>query len=287
VDIVVRRLDDPAFMGTSGAFAVILNCVADDKHIVLIHGSWSRGEQLARARAAFEERGYAAHTPTLRHHELPLREGAMKIASLSLRDYTDDLVAFVNSLNSPPLLIGHSTGGLLAQLVAARTRHAGLVAACPAPAAGIFGTNPTNLRMSLPWFLRPRPWAKPVYTPTSERFRRWIANTQTEDIAREIYDGLVCESGRANCEIALAVAKLSKATVVDFAAVTTPVLVLGGECDRIVPAGVVRQTAARYQHGTYVEIPRSDHMVFSGAVLPVTVGHIHDWMATNQVLAIA
>jgi pimeloyl-ACP methyl ester carboxylesterase len=85
--------------------------VAEAKHVVLIHGSWSRGEQLALARAAFEERGYTAHTPTLRHHELPSHEGAMKVASLSLRDYTDDLVAFVNSLDSPPLLIGHSMGG--------------------------------------------------------------------------------------------------------------------------------------------------------------------------------
>ena len=70
----------------------------------------------------------------------------MKIASLSLRDYTDDLVAFVNSLDSPPLLIGHSMGGLLAQRVASRTRHAGLVAACPAPAAGILGATRTSLR---------------------------------------------------------------------------------------------------------------------------------------------
>jgi pimeloyl-ACP methyl ester carboxylesterase len=285
VSSLSKQLD--AYGALSGALAVILSFVAEAKHVVLIHGAWSRGEQLAPARAAFEERGYTAHTPTLRHHELPSHEGAMKIASLSLRDYTDDLVAFVNSLDSPPLLVGHSTGGLLAQLVAARTRHAGLVAACPGSAAGIYGTTPTNLRMSLPYFLRPRPWAKPVYPPTLEQFRRWIGNTQTEDTAREIYDGLVCESGRAMCEMAVAVAKLSKATVVDFAAVTTPVLVMGGECDRIVPAGVVRQTAARYQHGTYLEIPRSDHMVFSGAALPVTMGHIDDWIARNHVLAIA
>jgi pimeloyl-ACP methyl ester carboxylesterase len=266
---------------------VTLGLMSETKHVVLIHGSWSRGEQLAPAREAFEERGYTAHTPTLRHHELPMQEGAMKIASLSLRDYTDDLVTLVNSLDSPPLLIGHSTGGLLAQLVAARTHHAGLVAACPAPAAGIFGTTPTNLRMSLPWFLRPRPWAKPVRPPTSEQFRRWITNTLTEDIAREIYDGLVCESGRANCEMLLAAVKLSKATVVDFAAVTTPVLAIRAECDRIVPSGVVRQTAARYQHGTYVEIPRSDHMVFSGAALPVTMSHIDAWIASNHVLSSA
>jgi pimeloyl-ACP methyl ester carboxylesterase len=261
--------------------------VSDTRHVVLIHGSFSRGEQLAQARAAFEQRGYTAHTPTLRHHELPPREGAMKVASLSLRDYTDDLVAFVNSLDSPPLLVGHSLGGLLAQLVAARTRHAGLVAACPGPAAGVFGITPTALRACLPHVLRPRSWSKPWCPPTFEQFRRWIANTQTEDVAREIYEGLVCESGRYLWEVLLAVPRLSKATVVDFAAVTAPVLVMGAECDRIVPAGVVRQTAARYQHGTSVEIPRSDHMVFSGTALPVTMGHIGDWIARNQVLAIA
>jgi pimeloyl-ACP methyl ester carboxylesterase len=211
----------------------------------------------------------------------------MKVASLSLRDYTDDLVTFVNTLNSSPLLIGHSMGGLLAQLVATRTRHAGLVAACPAPAAGILGTTLTNLRMSLPYFLRPRPWAKPVYPPKLDRFQRWIANTQTEDIAREIYDDLVCESGRVNWEMLLAAVRLSEATVVDYAAVTTPVLAMGGEYDRIVPAGVVRQTAARYERGTHVEIPRSDHWVFSGAALPVTMGHIDDWLVRNQLLSTA
>ena len=258
--------------------------MCDTKHVVLIHGSWGRGEQLAAARAAFEERGYLAHTPTLRHHELPSDEGATRVAALSLRDYTDDLVTFVNSLDSPPLLVGHSMGGLLAQLVAARTRPAGLVAACPGPAAGILGATRTTLRMSLPHLLRPRSWTKPWRTPTFEQSRRWIANTQTEDVAREIYDGLVCESGRYLWELLLGAPRLSKAAVVDFAAVTAPVLVLGAECDRIVSAGIVRRTAARYQHGTSVEIPRSDHMVFSGAALPVTMSYIDDWMARNHVL---
>jgi pimeloyl-ACP methyl ester carboxylesterase len=259
--------------------------MSDTKHVVLIHGNWGRGEQLAAARAGFEERGYTAHTPTLRHHELPMRDGAMKIGSLSLRDYTDDLVRFVNSLDSPPLLVGHSMGGLLAQLVAARSRHTGLVAACPAPAAGINASTPANRRMARPYFLRLRPWTKPVPPPKFEQFQEWIANTQTEDTSREIYDGLVYESGRAQCEMLLAALKLSKATVVDYAAVMTPVLVIGGECDRIVPAGAVRQTAARYQHGTSVEIPHSDHMMFSGVTLPVTMRYIDEWIASNHVLS--
>jgi len=238
---------------------------------------------LAGARAAFEDRGYTAHTPSLRYHDLPPHQGAMKIASLSLRDYTEDLVAFVNSLDSPPLLVGHSMGGLLAQLVAARTRHAGLVAACPAPASGITGSStPANRQMSRPYFLRLRPWAKPVRPPTFEQFRHWVANSQNEGTAREIYEDLVCESGRAQCEMLLAMLKLSKATVVDAAAVKTPVLVIGGEYDRIVPPEVVRQTAAQYQHADIVQMPRSDHMVFSGASLPLTMSHIDDWLFRNQ-----
>jgi pimeloyl-ACP methyl ester carboxylesterase len=144
--------------------------MAETKHVVLIHGSWSRGKQLAAARAAFEERGYTAHAPTLRHHELPAQEGAMKIASLSLRDYTDDLVALVNSLDSPPLLVGHSLGGLVAQLVAAHTRQAGLVAACPAPAAGIVAITPTSVRAFLPHLLRPRSSTKPWRPRRSSSF---------------------------------------------------------------------------------------------------------------------
>jgi pimeloyl-ACP methyl ester carboxylesterase len=280
---VLSALSDP--------LGVILSFMSDTKHVVLIHGAWARGGSWGPARAAFEERGYTVHTPTLRHHELPLQEGAMKIAPLSMREYTDDLVALVDSLDSPPLVVGLSLGGLLAQLVAARTRHAGVVAACPIPPAGIFAATPTTLR-SLGsiygrHFLQPRPWAKPLYPPTWERFRRWIANAQTEETAREFYVDLVCEPGRAFCEIFFSFLDRGKATTVNFSAVATPVLVIRGECDRVVPPQVAPKTAAQYQRGTYVEIPRADHLVFSGEALPVTMGRIDDWIVRNCVLDFA
>ena len=107
-------------------------------------------------------------------------------------------VALVESLDSPPLLIGHSLGGLVAQLVAARTQHAGLVAACTAPAAGIFSMYPSTARIFLGHYLQPRPWDKPLYPTTWKVFRRNISNTHTEQAVREIYDGLVCAI-RAGC----------------------------------------------------------------------------------------
>ncbi|ORB72727.1 alpha/beta fold hydrolase [Mycobacterium scrofulaceum] len=261
------------------------------KHVVLIHGTWGRGDHWGPARAAFEERGYTVHTPTLRHHELPSAEGAMKLASLSMRDYTDDLVALVDSLDSPPLLVGLSLGGLLAQLVAARTRHAGVVAACPTPAAGIFAPTPATLRsfgsVFGRHFLQPRPWAKPLYPTTWPRFRRWVANAQTEEVAREVFGGFVCESGRAYCEIVFPSLDRGKAATVDFAAIATPVLAIRGEYDRMVPPQIAPKTAARYRRGSWVDIPGSDHLVFTGNALPVTMGHIDEWIATNRVLTSA
>lgn len=254
-------------------------------HIVLIHGSWSRGEQWANARAAFSERGFTVHTPTLRHHELPLRDGAAKIATLSISDYTDDLVALVDGLDSPPLLVGHSLGGLLVQLVAARTAHAGLIAACPS-SVGSSGLNPTTLGIALPHSLKARPWAKPVYPPTWQQFRRGVAGTQTEEAAREAFNDLVCESGRVLFfELAMPWLDRAKAARVDRGAITGPVLVIAGGQDHIVPSRLARRTAARFANASYAEIPGSDHMVFGGDALPVTMGHIDDWIESTKLLA--
>jgi hypothetical protein len=66
---------------------------------------------------------------------------------------------------------------------------------------------------------------------------------------------LVCESGRVHCEIGFPRLDRAKAATVNFAAITSPVLAIAGGCDRLVPARIARQTAGRYQKGTYVEIP--------------------------------
>ncbi len=259
--------------------------MSDSRHIVIVHGTWGNGDSLSDARHEFETRGYTVHTPTLRFHDLPLQEGADKIASLSVRDYADDVAALVDSLDSPPLLVGHSLGGLVAQLAAARTRHAGVVAATPAPAAGIFATYPGTIRLFGLHYLQLRPWTKPLYPATWKVFRRYVTNATDERLASDLYSELVCDSGRVYCELAFWFLDRAKATEVDFAAITGPVLAIGAERDRTVNRRVGRATARRYANGTYIEIPASDHLVFHGAALPVTMARIDEWMAQHKVLA--
>ncbi|AEF40668.1 alpha/beta hydrolase [Hoyosella subflava] len=258
--------------------------MTNTKHVVIVHGTWGSGSFWVEARAAFEERGFVVHTPTLRHHELPLLAGSTQVATVSLTDYTDDLVELCESLDSPPLLVGASLGGLLVQLVAARTPHVGVVAACPAPAAGIFNLYPSMLRLFARHFAQPRPWAKPLF-PEWEGWEWGCANTQPPEVARDMFAELVCESGRAYCEMALPWLDRRKAARVNFDAVKGPVLVVGGELDRVVVPAIGRATAKKYANATYIEIPASDHMVLFGAALPTTMGHIDRWMESNKIAA--
>jgi pimeloyl-ACP methyl ester carboxylesterase len=251
------------------------------EHVVLIHGTWGRGSHFTEARAAFEDRGFVVHTPTLRHHELPLQEGAAQIAPLSLTDYVDDLVEVCESLDSPPLILGHSLGGLLAQLVAARTAHAGLIGVCPAPAYGIFAMYPSMSRLFLSHYLQLRPWAKPLY-PTWKKFAVGGRITQTPEYMRGLYDDLVTESGRAYCEMAFAQFDRRKASRVDYAAIPGPVLIFGGARDVTVVPPVCRAAASKYADATYVEIPDADHMLLSGGVLRTTMTHIDTWLKANE-----
>ncbi|WP_019818997.1 alpha/beta hydrolase [Saccharomonospora saliphila] len=258
--------------------------MATNKNVILIHGTWMRGTHWSEARAAFEERGFTVHTPSLRYHDLPLLEGSLKLAELSLLDYTSDLVALAGSLDEPPLLVGLSMGGLLAQLVAARTPHAGVVAACPAPAAGIFQLYPSMIRLFAGHYLQPRPWRKPLY-PTWDRMRWGAAHRQDEDYVRELYADLVCESGRAYCEMAFPYLDRRRAARVDFDAITGPVLVLSGERDRMVVPRIARATARRHRRATHVEIPGADHMVLMGTNLSTTLRHIDAWLDRERVFA--
>lgn len=259
--------------------------MGDATHVVLVHGAWSRGQQWNSARECFEARGFRVHAPTLRHHQLPLAEGAPLIARLSLNDYVADLVALVRSLSGPVLLVGHSLGALLVQLVAGRTQPVGVIAASPT-SAGPGGLNRTTIALSVAHARAGRPWARAVLPPRWPLFRRGAAGAQPEDLARAVYDDLVCESGRVLFfELAAPWLDRRHAAAVDPCSIAAPVLVLRGSADRMVPARVARHTASEYRDGTYVEIPGADHLVFHGAALPATMAAIDRWLAEHTLFA--
>lgn len=251
------------------------------RDMVLIHGSSEVGDQLGEMRRHFEQRGWTVHTPTLRHHAESMPEQAELVAGVSLSDYVADLTELTRRLDMP-LIGGFSFGGLIAQLVAARTPHRGLFCLAPSPAPGMRGPLASVLVLG-GHYLRPLPWRKPVRPMSWGMWRKYVANAHDEHSARELYNAhLRCESGRAYCELGFYFLDRGRAASIDYGAVSGPVLVTGGTQDRMISTEVPRQTAARYANGKFVEVHAADHMQIFGSSLAEVLGHIDQWIDEND-----
>jgi hypothetical protein len=152
---------------------------------------------------------------------------------------------------------------------AVHTRHAGLVAATPAPAAGIFATYPGTIRVFSGHYLQRRPWTELLYPTTWKTFRRYVTITTDERLARDRYSVLVCESGRAYCEMGTG---------------SSTAIGLPGSTSRRSPPPCSRSAHDGTGWCIAASIPASDHLVFHGNALPVTMSRIDEWMAEHRIL---
>src|SRR5690242_15962552 len=100
------------------------------KSIVMLHGAFCAAWAFDEFRLPFEESGYEVRTPSLRFHECGA-EPPFALGTTSLTDYAEDIAKVVDACAEPPILIGHSLGGLLAQMVAAQRTIRGAVLLAP------------------------------------------------------------------------------------------------------------------------------------------------------------
>lgn len=98
-----------------------------NREIVLIHGTWCDGNVWGEFATGLRQMGYKVHTPSFRYHDLPYQDCLNKVGTVTLQDYRDDLVALIESLNQPLLLLGHSLGFLVAQMAAKKIEIDGMI----------------------------------------------------------------------------------------------------------------------------------------------------------------
>ncbi|WP_430462863.1 alpha/beta hydrolase [Thalassolituus sp. LLYu03] len=229
--------------------------------IVFIHGMWCGPEVFEPYERFFCERGYECHRPALRHHE-PLNNGLPALGRTSLKDYADDLEVFIRTLPQKPVLIGHSMGGLLVQMLCARDLVAKAVLLCPASPAGIHALSPSVVRSFMGVMARWGFWKKPnKLSPTAARYA--LFNKLSPQAAQDAYLQMRYESGRAAFEIGFWLIDPNKTTVVNPASVQQPMLVVSGDDDHITPATINKKVAARYRHAQYRSYPNHAHWLIA------------------------
>jgi pimeloyl-ACP methyl ester carboxylesterase len=256
--------------------------------ILLIHGMWSTPATYGRLRPVLEAAGHVTHAPVLPFHDRPASLPPPDVlGSLSITAYVDFLVAEAGKLaaraGTPPVILGHSMGGLLAQLVAARVPHSGLVLLSPGGAANSQSLSLDPLRTLKNVVLKWSWWERP--TLCDEAGARWgIFNGVDEATTQAEIAALVWDSGRVLAEMALP-PLFGNVTRVDYARLTRPALVVVGSADRITPPGIARATArniASCNGGAidYQELPGAPHWLFWGETEDRLARMVIDWLKT-------
>lgn len=147
--------------------------------IVLVHGAWVTPESWDTFRQPFDAGGYTVHAPAW-----PLVEGRTvaelnaqppkELGRLTVGRIADHLQAFIDALPERPILLGHSFGGLITQMLLDRGVGVAGIVLNPAPIGGAV-PGPSALAAIAPILLRFDGWKRP-YAFTRERFGRLFAN---------------------------------------------------------------------------------------------------------------
>lgn len=251
------------------------------KDIILIHGTWCDGQVWGDFATKLEAMGLRVHTPSLRYHDLPYDQVMEKVGAVTLTDYVDDLAELAQSLPEPPLLLGHSLGCLLGQMLAERVPTAGMILMGPAPTGDIFAFYPTMIRCFIKHFLRWGFWYKPM-PPYKAEFFKYCMNVQEENLKEEVFAGLVPESGKVYAQMAFPFFDKSRASYVDFGKITCPVLVITGSQDKMTVPAIARKTASHYEDSVLVSLTGSDHMYESGRFQDKTLAVIKAWLSQKS-----
>ena len=216
-----------------------------NRTIVFIHGGWVTPACWQPFATFFEERGDHCIAPAWPGKDRPIdaiRADPSALAGLGIREIVDHYERIIRALDEPPVLVGHSFGGLFVQLLVDRGLGAAGIAIDSAPPKGVFAFEPPTLLSLGRTLLTPFGWRNVVRWSYRE-FRYAFVHTMAEAEARAIWDAqIIPDSGRPFFEVAWSMFDRSSPATVRFDNPDrAPLLFIAGEADRAMTPRVVRR----------------------------------------------
>jgi pimeloyl-ACP methyl ester carboxylesterase len=217
--------------------------------VVFIHGLWLLPSSWDRWRAVFEEAGYTALAPGWPDDPETVEEAAAHpevFARKSVGQVADHFAEVVGALDKKPAVVGHSFGGLLAQILAGWGLSAAAVAIDPAPFRGVLPLPLSALRSSAPVLSNPANRGRAV-SLTYEQFRFAFANAVPEEEAKELYETFAVPApGQPLFQAATAnLNPWTEAKVNTRNPARGPLLIISGEKDNTVPWAIANASFKR------------------------------------------
>ena len=204
--------------------------------VVMVHGAFCGGWVFESFRAPFAAAGHETHC-------LDLRDDG-SIAGVSMSDYADRVASFAAALDAPPILIGHSLGGLVCLLAAAKTRIEGLILLAPSAPWGVVSSTMEEAVSAVALYALGPYWALPI-EPEYETFKRFTVDRLPSAERRALFKRMGPESGRALFETLNWWLDPFMTTSARPERIGAPILAVSGSRDAVHPPATVGETARR------------------------------------------
>ena len=263
------------------------DAATDRTPLMLIHGAWLSSRSWENFSEYFRDRGFdvsAPEWPRKQGDVEELREDADAIEGLGLNEIVDHYEAQIRTLDEPPVLIGHSFGGLIVELLLDRGLGRAGVAMSPAPPKGILVLPFSSLKAAAPALAHPSKWHG-IVTLTPEEFTYAFVNTFSPEDAAAAYEKYaVPESGQIFYEAGFANFHLHPPTEVHFKKEDrAPLLIVGAEADHTVPASLSKKEYEKYEKSDattdYIEFPGRPHLMMVAEGWEEIAAGIETWLA--------
>ena len=235
--------------------------------VVFVHGLWLLPSSWAPWAALFEQAGYVAVLPAWPDDPETVDEARANpdvLARKTLGQIADHTTEVITALAKKPALIGHSTGGLLAQMLAGRGLAAATVAIDPGVFRGVLPLPGSVLKGVGPFLVNPLTRRRAI-TLTFDQFKYGWANALDEREAKELYDTFhVAGSGISLVQMGNAnLNPWTEAKVDTKNPDRGPLLIIDGEKDHTVPWAIAHAAYQRQRRNPavteIVKVPNRGH----------------------------
>jgi pimeloyl-ACP methyl ester carboxylesterase len=253
--------------------------------IVLIHGLWVTPRSWEGWRHHYEARGYRVITPAwpgLDREVEDLRRDPAGIAGVGLREVTDHYETVIRGLDHPPIVMGHSFGGTVVQILLDRGLGRAGVAIDSAAVKGVLPLPLSTLRSTWPVLGNPANRNKAVQL-TAEQFHYAVTNTLSETESAARYERYAAPGpARVLFQGAFANFNPRAATRIDFRNPRrAPLLFIAGGADHIVPPKVNKANWHLYRKSPavtdYREFPGRSHFTVGQKGWEEVADYALDW----------
>jgi non-heme chloroperoxidase len=219
------------------------------RKVVFIHGLWLHASSWQSWMDFFNEKGYETLNPGWPGDSATVAECRAKpdaIANRGVVEVADSYARVITGLSEPPIIIGHSFGGLITQVLLGRGIAAAGIAIDPAPVKGVWQLPLSALRASLPVLGNPFNFTK-AHSLTYDEYRYGFANAIPDAEAKELYERwFIPAPCRPLFQVGLATLAGAETAVNTDNATRGPLLITGGEKDNIAPPILGQASQKKY-----------------------------------------